>query len=334
MFKQMGINIAHLMDFHTDGHARDLGQVRLGELKDYFDLSSSLSSGDFLVIPGEELWEYFGGHWSILLPKPVYYFLRRNADQPFVDKVGPAGMAYRLGSPEDMLEMIHREGGLAWQAHPRTKASVGFPDNNKDKFFFKDGTWLGSTFKAMPSDYSSPRLGERALNLLDDMNNWGWRKFMAGEVDVFKIDHTHELYGHMNISYLKLDRTPQHPEWSPVVSALRSGDFFVTTGEILIRNFHINGQPAGGHAQLGPNGKITASVDLDWTFPLNFCELVWGDGQRVMRTIVTLHDTGQFGQRQFRVDAEAPSARWARFAVWDTAANGAMTEPVRFDQAK
>jgi hypothetical protein len=334
MFRQMGINVAHLMDFHTDGHARDTGQVRLGELKDYFYLTRALSSKEFLVIPGEELWEYFGGHWSILLPRPVYYFLRRSAEQPFVDKTGTPEMTYRLGSPEDMLAMIHREGGLAWQAHPRTKASAGFPDTNKDKFFFKDSAWLGSTFKAMPSDYSAARLGERALNLLDDMNNWGWRKFMVGEVDVFKINHTHELYGHMNISYLKLDSTPQHPDWSAVVSALRSGDFFVTTGEILIRNFQINGKPAGGQAQFGPDGMITASADLDWTFPLNFCELVWGDGQHVMRKIVNLHETGQFGRRQFRIEERAPSARWARLAVWDVAANGAMTEPVRLDQAQ
>ena len=44
----------------------------------------------------------------------------------------------------------------------------------------------------MPADLSRPRLGERVLDLLDDMANWG-RKYVLGEVDVFKIDHTHEL---------------------------------------------------------------------------------------------------------------------------------------------
>jgi hypothetical protein len=334
VFRRMGINIAHLMDFHTDGHPSDLGDVRLRELSDYYQLTRQLSSRDLLFIPGEELHQYFGGHWAILLPKPVFYFLRRNEDQPFQDHVGPAGMAYRIGSPEEMLEMIHREGGLAWQTHPRTKGSVGFPDTNKDKFFFKDPAWLGGAFKAMPADYSSPRLGERALKLLDDMNNWGYRKFMPGEVDVFKINHTHELYGHMNITYVKLDEVPQHPDWLPLVTALGKGDFFVTTGEVLIHGFQLNGVPMGGKARLGKGGQLTADVDLDWTFPLHFCELVWGDGEHVFRKIVPESDTGQFGHRHFRISQAAPGAKWVRFAVWDIAANGAATQPVRLDAAE
>ena len=110
VFKQMGINITHMMDYHTDGHASDQGETRLAELKDYFDFTRLFSGHDFLLIPGEELWRYFGGHWGILLPKPVYYFLSRNPDQPFEDHVGPDGHAYRVGSAEEMLKMIHQEG--------------------------------------------------------------------------------------------------------------------------------------------------------------------------------------------------------------------------------
>ena len=29
---------------------------------------------------------------------------------------------------------------------------------------------------------------------------------MLGEVDVFKLDQTHELYGHMNVNYIRLER--------------------------------------------------------------------------------------------------------------------------------
>ena len=44
---------------------------------------------------------------------------------------------------------------------------------------------------------------------------------MPGEVDVFKIDHTHELYGHMNVNYLQLDRIPRFDDdWPPVLDAL------------------------------------------------------------------------------------------------------------------
>jgi hypothetical protein len=143
----------------------------------------------------------------------------------------------------------------------------------------------------------------------------------VGEVDVFKMDSTHELWGHMNTNYVKLARTPQPPDWSDLLAALRSGDFFVTTGEVLLHDSRI--QRAAG--------EITAEADVEWTFPLNFAELVWGDGSQTHRKLVPLAGTSQFGRRKMRIAEKAPNARWARFAVWDVAANGAFTQPVRFE---
>ena len=55
----------------------------------------------------------------------------------------------------------------------------------------------------MPADLSRPTLGWRVLDLLDDMNQWGPRKQIIGEVDVFKVEPDYELYGQMNINYLR-----------------------------------------------------------------------------------------------------------------------------------
>jgi hypothetical protein len=181
----------------------------------------------------------------------------------------------------------------------------------------------------MPSDFSSPRLGERALNLLDDMNNWGLKKFLVGEVDVFKINSTHELYGHMNINYLRIDHTPSFPNWSEVSTALKSGDYFVTTGEIIIHEFKLNGAASGGTAKLTARGEGLVEADVEWTFPLNFYELVWGDGTKTYRKNVSVPETTQFGRQRFQMKVKLSGARWARFAVWDVAANGAFTQPVR-----
>jgi len=84
---------------------------------------------------------------------------------------------------------------------------------------------------------------------------------------------------------------------------------------------------------LPADGQLTAVAELQWTFPLNFCEVVWGDGGKIYREMVPLHETGEFGRNQFRVSTKAVGAKWARFAVWDTVADGALTEPVRFDDA-
>ncbi|MBA3439257.1 MAG: hypothetical protein H0T92_05245 [Pyrinomonadaceae bacterium] len=335
VFKNMGINIAHLWDFHTDGHPTDTNQVRLDELRNYYDETNRLSDKDFLLLPGEEANAHFEGHWNLLLPRPVYWFMKRKQNEPFEEQIeGAARNVYRTGDTDDMLKLIRQEGGLAWQAHPRTKGSTGYPDKVKDTTYFRDQTYLGAGFKALPSDYSSPRLGERALNLLDDMNNWGLHKFLVGEVDVFKIDHTHELYGHMNINYLKLDRTPQFPDWSEVVTALKSGDFFVTTGEVLIHDFKINGVPSGGTTTMRAGNEVMVEADIEWTFPLNFYELVWGDGAKTYRKIVFVPETNQFGRSRFQMREKLSGARWARFAVWDTAANGAFTQPVRLIAAR
>ena len=328
MFRKMGINIAHIMDFHTDGHPRDPGQVRLDELKEYFQETQRLSQDDFLLLPGEEANIHYEGHWSLLLPRPIFWFMQRRPGEPFEEEMG-LGKAYRTGSAADMFNLIEREGGLAWQAHPRTKGSTGYPDKTREAFYFRDPSWLGAGFKAMPSDYSSPRLGERALNLLDDMNNWGLRKFLVGEVDVFKMDHTHELYGHMNVNYLRLDRTPVFPDWSAVIEALKSGDYFVTTGEILIRDFKLNGVTSGGMAKLPAEDEVLVEAEVEWTFPISFYELIWGDGATTHRKIVQTIETGQFGRQRFQMKEKLPGARWARFAVWDVAANGAFTQPVR-----
>ena len=51
----------------------------------------------------------------------------------------------------------------------------------------------------MPADLSLPRLGSRSLDLLDDIANWGHRKYVLGEVDVFRVQPDYELFGHTNI---------------------------------------------------------------------------------------------------------------------------------------
>ena len=47
------------------------------------------------------------------------------------------------------------------------------------------------------------------------------------------------------MNYLKIDKTPgPEDDYSPILKSLRDGNFFVTTGEILIRNY-----TRGGHRQ-------------------------------------------------------------------------------------
>lgn len=337
VFRDMGVRAVHLGEFHGDGHAQDPGPLRLPEMQAMFDECARLSDDRLLLIPGEEANQHLGitlpgrhpGHWMLLFPKPVFWTMVRPEGKPFEEEVAAFGKVYHVGSREDMVRLIKQEHGLAWTAHPRIKASNWTPDIFRKEDFYKDDLWLGAAWKAMPADLSRERLGERGLNLLDDMCNWGDRKYLPGEVDVFKIDHTSELFGHMNINYLRLADMPRYGDgWQPVLGALRAGAFFTTTGEVLIKSFTAGGMPSGEVLRPAREGTTEIRADLEWTFPLQFAEVISGDGNRVWRERIELGDTEGFGRRVLRSNLGLQGRRWVRFEVWDVACNGAYTQPV------
>jgi hypothetical protein len=339
MFKGLGVNIVHLAEFHGDGHPRDPGPLRLPEMQSMFQECERLSDNELLFLPGEEANSYLGkarpgkeaGHWLYLFPKPVYWTMAREPSQPLVEDLPPFGQVYHVGSGADMQDLLEREGGLAWTAHARVKGSSWTPDAYRNERFFHSDNWLGAAWKAMPADLSNDQLGRRVLDLMDDMANWGEAKYVLGEVDVFKLDHTHELYGHMNVNYVRLDpeRLPKFSDgWRSVLDALRLGRFFVTTGEIVIPDFQVNGKPSGSGVVLKPGAKADVRVDVSWTFPLRFVELISGDGSRVYRDRFDCSDTGPFDQRTMHMTPDLTGRTWARLEAWDIAGNGAFTQPV------
>ncbi len=339
MFKGMGVNIVHLAEFHGDGHPQDSGPVRLREMQAMFDECRRLSDDQLLLLPGEEANVHLGlpapgrhaGHWVYIFPGPVYWTMKRSTGQPFAEQISPYGRVYHVGGRADLLRLLTEEGGLAWTAHPRIKASSWTPDIFRHEDFYLSDRWLGAAWKAMPADLSHDRLGRRALDLLDDMANWGQKKYMPGEVDVFKIDHTHELYGHMNINYVRLDgdRLPRFDDgWKPVLDSLRAGRFFVSTGEVLIPEFTVNGQPGGSTVVLKPGEKPDLKVELSWTFPMRFVEVISGDGSHVFRERIDLSDTGPFERRTLHLKPDLAGRKWVRVEAWDVATDGAFTQPV------
>jgi hypothetical protein len=319
VLKAMGVDASIIMDFHGDGHPADTGETRLREVKAYYDACRAQSGPDFLLIPGEEANVHFGGHWSVMFPKPVLWIMSRPPGAAFVTQDPRYGTVYRTGNSAELLDLIRREKGWMYQTHPRTKGSMGFPDKIRDTEPFRDPRYFGAGWKAMNSDLSSPRLGDRSLNLLDDMSNWGLRKKLIGEVDVFQFDETHELWGHSNVNYVRMDQLPAFDGYGAVLEAIGRGDFFVTTGEVLLPRVDIR---AGG------GDEILVRASAQWTFPLRMAEIVWGDGAKTERVTIPLDATRTLGQSEFNWKAHAPGWKWARAAVWDVAANGAFVNPV------
>ena len=332
VFKDMGVDIVHLAEFHNGRTPRMGTKERLAQLQVMHDECARLSGNGFLLLPGEEPNVHYGGHWISFFPKPVNWVLNRNEDQPFVQEMKGYGTVYHVGSSEDVLKLLELESGLAWTAHARIKSSTGYPDIYKEEPFYKSDRFLGAAWKAMPADYSRDTMGWRVLDLLDDMANWGTPKYIIGEVDIFKIFKDYELFGTMNINYVKLDEVPEYEDgWQPVLDALRAGQFFVTTGEILITNCTFNGKEGGERLSKRLQTKTELEVSLKWTYPLSHLEVVSGDGKDIFRDRIDLSDTDEFGSSSIEKSLNLAGRKWARIEVWDIAKNGAFTQPVWID---
>ena len=127
VLKAMGVDASMIMDFHGDGHPSDLTDLRLDELHAYFAALRAQSDSDFLLIPAEEANVHLGGHWAVVFPKPVYWFLNRPKDGAFVSTHAKYGTVYSVADAKEMLDLVRREGGTCTRRIHGQKARQGFP---------------------------------------------------------------------------------------------------------------------------------------------------------------------------------------------------------------
>jgi hypothetical protein len=317
--ESIGVDAAMIMDFHGDLHPADLTSLRVHELDQYYKACRAQSDSKFLLIPSEEADVILGGHWGLVFPKPVFWLMDRKPDEPFKSTDPTYGTIYRVHNPDEMWKMITDEGAFAYQTHPRTKGSTGYPDKILATSYFKSPRYLGTGWKAMPSDLSSPRLGERAFKVLDDLNNLGLHKITIGEVDVFQIAKADELYAHMNVNYVPMKQLPDFDHYFSLLDAVAKGEGFISTGEIMLPSASI---------KPGSADMLDIQATVGYTFPLRLAEVVWGDGTKTHRETFDLQTTTEFGDQRYKWQVNAPGWTWARFAVWDIAGDGAFTNPV------
>jgi hypothetical protein len=327
VFRALGVNIVNLGDFHDDSDPRDPGPKRLMEQRVYFEGTARISDRDLLFVPGEEVNSYLGGHWWLMTPRPIYFTHSgpRPANQPFVENNPEYGQVYHLGSPEDVMNLVNREHAILYPTHPRTKNTAGYPDAIRDKDFFLTDRDIGSSWESLPVDLSEKRLCEvRCFGVMDDSSNWAPApKFMLAEGDTYTKWPDDETYPFLAVNYIKLDRVPSYAEgWASVVEALRAGNFFGTTGEVLFHNYGVSG--SGAHR--------VYTANIEWTFPLEFAELVWSDGNKVDRQIIPATEMPPFASHEFKIPFDATGKKWVRFAVWDSAGDGAYTQPVALNE--
>jgi hypothetical protein len=116
-----------------------------------------------------------------------------------------------------------------------------------------------------------------------------------------------------------LAELPSFDRYDSIFKSLEKGDGFITTGEILLPSTSMSAEG---------DDSVRIKTRISSTFPLQIAELVWGDGASTHRQIIDLQSTPPFVDREYLWLFETPGWKWARFAVWDVAGDGAFTNPV------
>jgi hypothetical protein len=302
-------------------------EARFRAQAEYYEAARRHSDKDFLVMPAEEgMGGNLGGHNDFLVSKPTFWTLGRASGQPFVEQHPVYGKVYHVGGPADMMELARLEKMLVFMPHPRSKGSTGWPDAMKDTAHFQHPNYRGIGMRwGMGIDGSETRLCEyRCQVLLDDMNNWVADlptppKFIHAITETYRKGPGDDIYANNPVNYVKLDKVPSVDDMSPIIDAMIRGDYFWTSGEVLIPSYRVE----------GTGNQRTISADVEWTFPLDFVEVVWGDGKKTDRQIISASDLPAFGQKAFRIPFNAAGKKWVRFAAWDVAGNGALVQPIK-----
>ena len=285
------------------------------------------SDSTFLVLPSQEFYgSPLGGHTDLLFSHPVYWLNGRQPGEPLVDQDPRYGKVYRIGGADDLMTMVRQENVLVNMPHPRTKGSTGYPDSIRDLPFFSDPRYQGIGFRwGMGLDLSERRLCEyRCQPLIDDMNNWVADRPIPPKyfLSISEVRHQQpgdEIYSSSPVTYVKLDALPRTEDHSPIIQALMRGDSFVTSGEVLIPSWSVT----------GTGSQRTIVADVEWTFPLDFVEVIFGDGTSSDRQIISTSELPAMGRKRFEIPFSAAGRKWVRFSAWDTAGNGAMGQPVK-----
>ncbi len=337
--KAAGIDIFSVIDGARGPGRHDRGDAYLTDLDNYYQAAHAQSDKGFLLMPSDEnstggRKPILGGHYDILPSKPIYWRPDRKPGQPLFEDHQNFGRVYNLGTPSDLMVMTENENVLISMPHPRTKRSTGYPDAIKDSLYFLHENYFALGYRwGMGIDGSERRLGEyRFLKLWNEVNNWmaqkGRKPKFALAISEARSDKGHrgkppydDVYGMAPVNYVQIEKVPSVDDMSSIVNALKDGRYFVTSGEVLIPSYSVT------HAD--SVWQIVAEVH--WTFPLEFVEIVSGDGEKIFREIIPTTELQPFGTKTFTLPFDARGKKWVRFAAWDVATNGAMVQPVNLN---
>jgi hypothetical protein len=163
----------------------------------------------------------------------------------------------------------------------------------------------------VPTDLSQKEMCEWVcFDAMDTMNNWSANqglqaKFIVGATDTYMKYPEDDVYPTEPINYVKLDHVPHYNQgWADLAKALRAGQFFVSTGEVLIKQWSVEG-----------TGSQRSVVAISMDVPL-VCRSRGGDGQGLAD--FSASELQAFGTKHFSIlpDAAAKTGSASLRGTW------------------
>ena len=238
---------------------------------------------------------------------------------------------YNLGGPADLFEMTKRENLIINMPHPRSKGSTGFPDAVKETHFAQE-TYEGAGYRwGMGIDGSETRLCEyRCLGLFDEMTNWyvdrpmplkHMQAISEARSDIGERGRPpyDAMYANGPVNYLQIDKLPTVDDTSPIINAMKRGDYFVSSGEVLISSTRSRAPETSAPSAPTSSGR-SRSISSRWS---------GGTARRPIGRSSRQPICRRSARNTFQIPFNATGKKWVRFAAWDVATNGAFVQPIR-----
>ena len=172
-----------------------------------------------------------------------------------------------------MIEMTRRENLIINMPHPRAEGIDRLSRRRQGHAFQRTETYEGVGYRwGMGIDGSEKRLCEyRCQALFDEMNNWVRRPADRRSSTCRRISESRSASASratVDDAPTPTDRSttsssialPTVDDMSPIINAMKRGDYFVTSGEVLISNYAVEG--SGRQADDRSGGRVDVSAGL------------------------------------------------------------------------
>ena len=238
------------------------------------------------------------------------------------------GKVYHTGNAEDVQKMLDAEGAYWYHAHPRTKGTTGYPGYDLRQALREERSLPGRRLQARHGS-GQLRTADVRVALLRRRRHDEQPatpapacapKYIIADIDTYRKGPEDDIYANFPVNYLRIDKVPGPDEdFTPILKALRDGNFFVTTGEILIKDY-----TRRRHRAISGRSRRTSSGPIRWRSWRSSGATARRSTARSSRRPISR----AFGTKHFAIPFNATGKAWVRFAVWDSAGNGAFVQPI------